>query len=243
MTTPRPKAETKTVVDQQEALTLYLDALLSDVALRIEAEDAVPPVAVAVTSSAAAPVVVSTESMAMPVAPVIQPQAVEEEDSREIDPLAPDWACYGFQALTFQVAGLKLAVPLEQLHGILEWSDAVTPLFGHADWFLGLLENRETKVKVVDIAKVVMPENHIALDKLPVRERASHVVLVDEGRWGLACDSVSEVVTLGKGDIRWRSDKTKRRWLAGTAIEHMCAVLDLDELLTELHAGYRPAGR
>ena len=46
------------------------------------------------------------------------------------------------------------------------------------------------------------------------------------GTWGLACDSVGEVIDLSMEQVKWRSSRSKRRWLAGTVLEHMCAIID-----------------
>jgi purine-binding chemotaxis protein CheW len=52
------------------------------------------------------------------------------------------------------------------------------------------------------------------------------VVFIADGTWGLACDELAQVVTLRPDEVRWRTSRTRRRWLAGTVIEHMCALLD-----------------
>ncbi len=103
---------------------------------------------------------------------------------------------------------------------------------GHAPWFLGLLTRQEQQVKVVDTALLVVPEerrqNLVAGDP----DRLGHVIYIDDGRWGLACDCLGEVVTLSEAAVKWRGSRGKRPWLAGTVIEHMCALLD-----TEAFAG------
>jgi purine-binding chemotaxis protein CheW len=45
--------------------------------------------------------------------------------------------------------------------------------------------------------------------------------------WGLAVDSVTQPISLLPEDVKWRSDRSKRPWLAGTVKEHMCALLDI----------------
>ena len=38
-------------------------------------------------------------------------------------------------------------------------------------------------------------------------------------------------------DIKWRSSKTKRRWLLGIVTDHMCALLDTGEFVSMLKTG------
>ena len=50
----------------------------------------------------------------------------------------PAWAQSRFDVLLFSVSGLTLAVPLVALGQIQPLTDELTPLFGQADWFMGL---------------------------------------------------------------------------------------------------------
>lgn len=155
--------------------------------------------------------------VALAPSPVVTPQHSEGR---------PAWGDATFQALLFKVGGLSLAVPLVELSGVQEWQDGkVTPLPGHLPWYLGLMQYRERNVPVVDTAQLVMPEDRQA-GLPPWQERLRHVVFIADGTWGLACDELAQVVTLRPDEVRWRTSRTKRRWLAGTVIEHMCALLD-----------------
>jgi len=191
----------KTLVDEKEALRVYLDALLRDVAIPEIESPSETPVAV--------PQVVAVET-------------VPEKTGTE----RPAWGEDSFQALLFKVSGLTLAVPLAELSGVQEWSaERVTPMPGHVSWYLGLIQYRERSVPVIDTAQLVMPQDR--LERLvPWQERLRHVVFICDGSWALACDELAEVVTLTPDAVRWRSSRTKRRWLAGTVIEQMCALID-----------------
>ena len=130
--------------------------------------------------------------------------------------------------MLFKVAGLTLAVPLVDLNGVVEWDEErVTEMPGHADFYLGLMSHLKRQVPVVDTARLVLPESKLKLlaGEDP-RQRITRVVLINDSRYGLACDEVNEVVTLKADAVRWRSERTQRRWLAGTVIEHMCALID-----------------
>jgi len=150
---------------------------------------------------------------------------------------APSWAVPNFQVLLFQVSGLKLAVPLCELNGIVEWGDEyISELPGHKPWYLGLVQNQGRSVPVIDTLQQVVPENRWPKDYLAKRN-FKHIILIDNGRWGLACETVLEVITLKTDAVKWRSSRTKRRWLLGTVIEHMCALLDSSEFSTMLKTG------
>lgn len=189
----------RTLVAEKDALSVYFEALLREPALDMDIPEPVVEVV-----AAPAPVVAAAP----------QAEAI------------PAWGEDTFQALLFRVAGLTLAVPLIELSGVQEWSsDKVTPMPGHAPWYLGLTLYREHNVPVVDTAQLVMPEERQA-GLTPWQERLKHVVFIGDGRWGLACDELAQVVTLQQDAVRWRTSRTKRRWLAGTVLEHMCALID-----------------
>lgn len=171
---------------------------------------------------------------AVPEPPSPEPEVAQEVpvetdlDSAAPESRDPDWLGEELQAMLFKVAGLTLAVPLVDLNGVVEWDDeAITTMPGHADFYLGLMTHLNRQIPVVDTARLVLPANkRVALAGEDPRQRVTRVVLINDSRYGLACDEVNEVITLKADAVRWRSQRTKRRWLAGTVIKHMCALVD-----------------
>ncbi len=221
--------------EQQVALTSYLSALLQDVP---DFEEPQPGV---VEIPPHAPPVVAE----VPEAPALvePPPAASEQAESALDVATetglPEWAQERFQCLVFQVAGLSLAVPLTKLNGVISWQEGVTPMPNRSALFLGLLRHQQRNVKVVDTALMVLPEGRQPATLAPAAERVAHIILLDEGRWGLACDQIGEVLTLDPDDVRWRSAQGKRPWLAGTVLKHLCALLDADAFVELLLHGER----
>lgn len=152
----------------------------------------------------------------------------------------PQWAQSRFDVLLFQVSGLTLAVPLIALGQIQPLTDELTPLFGQADWFMGLQPTPAGKIRTVNTAKFVMPERY---DESFV-ETAKYVVSINGVPWGLAVDSVNQPITLQPEDVKWRGDRSKRPWLAGTVKDHMCALLDIPrigQMLVDADKNFIPA--
>jgi purine-binding chemotaxis protein CheW len=139
-----------------------------------------------------------------------------------------------FQALFFEVAGLTLAVPLITLGGIHNLSK-IGPLFGKPAWFMGVMLHREEKLSVVDTAQWVMPEKYdqTLADKLNYQ----YLIMLGDSPWGLASEKLVNTVTLNKDDVKWRQANAKRPWLAGMVKDKMCALLDVDELISMLNNG------
>ena len=178
----------------------------------------------------------AAELLAEPAAPLVEPvQAADEETQLHVYQLEgvewlengrPAWAQSRFDVLLFSVSGLTLAVPLVALGQIQPLTDELTPLFGQADWFMGLQPTNAGKIRTVNTAKFVMPERYDA----HFLTTAKYVVSINGVPWGLAVDSVNQPITLHPDDVKWRGDRSKRPWLAGTVKEHMCALLDIPRI-------------
>lgn len=138
----------------------------------------------------------------------------------------PVWAQQNFDVLLFQVAGLTLAVPLIALGHIHPLTDELTPIFGQADWFMGLQPTSAGRIRAVNTALLVMPERY---DPAFVQS-ARYVVSIAGLDWGLAVDQVQQPARLAPEDVTWRSERSKRPWLAGTVKTAMCALLDLPQM-------------
>jgi len=146
----------------------------------------------------------------------------------------PAWAAEPFECLLFDVAGLTLAVPLVCLGSIYSLAGTeLTPLFGQPDWFLGILPSQAGNLKVLDTARWVMPDRY----RDDFRQGLQYVISVQGYEWGLAVHQVSRSLRLDPNEIKWRSQRGQRPWLAGTVIEHMCALLDVSELAELIASG------
>ncbi len=254
--------ELKTKTRPQLALESYLDALLQDAteeqlpepilalepAVEVPSSSSLDEFQLAVLEEQArdahaaplivpveAPVVVEPVTPLMVVEPVVDvhlppsitPPPVSGDDR-------PSWAAEPFECLLFDVAGLTLAVPLVCLGSIysLEGQE-LTPLFGQPDWFLGILPSQAGNLKVLDTARWVMPDRY----RDDLRQGLQYVISVQGYEWGLAVHQVSRSLRLDPNEIKWRSHRGQRPWLAGTVIEHMCALLDVAELAELIASG------
>lgn len=246
------------VVDQKEALSNYLADLLAEVPDHVE--PVLQPVETKTTekvqeTSYAEPVVrMPLPTVAPPAPPEVvpepeispvevvekvqesRPEADKEPVSEKMERIVPEWGAERFQCLLFDVGGLKLAVPLVKLNGVIPWNNDLTEMPGHSSIFLGLLRHLGQNVKVIDTARLVLPERQGADLAIP-EERLRNIILIDESRWGLACDGIGEVLTLSPEDVKWRTAQGSRPWLAGTVMEHLCALLDVDAFSERLLTG------
>ena len=153
----------------------------------------------------------------------ITPDAASGE--HDPDSTVAAWAYPEFQAQLFRVGGLRLAIPVAKLHGVVPRCDQIRAQPDRPDWCHGLLSYQGRTVRVIDTAALVLPAERRALI---ADSQGGYVLIVGDGGWGLTCHGVEEVVPLAWDEIKWRSRQGKRPWLAGTALGRMCAVLDTE---------------
>jgi len=243
----------KVLVAQQEAIWNYLDALLQEIPEDLDAAPVTEeiqewdPAALAVVETPAVSVVVEAEPEPVMLDPepdvveasvalaepesvaVVEPNAaVTQPEPVVVAPVAeevpPGWSKPEFQALLFKVGALNLAVPLIKLHSVIPWpEEGIAAMPNQPSWCYGLLRYRDQNVRIIDTAELVLPP-----DKRREPIEPKHVLIVGDGRWGLACSSIGEVLRLEPDEVKWRTAEGRRRWLAGTVVGHLCALLDTE---------------
>jgi purine-binding chemotaxis protein CheW len=147
------------------------------------------------------------------------------------------WYSQGVECLIFSVCGLKLAVPLLFLGGVHEITrDQVKPLVGQPGWYLGMVHTHDHNLQVIDTASLIMPERKQSL----AEQGFKYLIQLEKTPWAIACQSIDDTVLLGASEIKWRGERGKRTWLAGTVIERMCALVDVNGLLHHVDMSCKP---
>ena len=150
----------------------------------------------------------------------------------------PEWGEADFAALLFEVRGMGMAAPLTGLGGIVRIEDRLRPVSGQASWFMGLMRWNGRTLRVADAAALLMPEQ--TADKIPAdsgrRRGYDCVVILDGSNWALAVDSAEETASIAEDDVRWRRERGRRDWLAGTISGRLCALLDPGVIASRLNA-------
>ncbi|RON49768.1 CheW domain-containing protein [Pseudomonas frederiksbergensis] len=233
--------EVEAALDEFQLAVLEEQARDARPAAAVAAPDVAPVIAKAPVAliEAPAPILAPVSTIA-PLLQALVPPVVEvhlppsntpppvETDDR------PSWAAEPFECLLFDVAGLTLAVPLVCLGSIYSLAGhELTPLFGQPEWFLGILPSQAGNLKVLDTARWVMPDRY----RDDFRQGLQYVISVQGYEWGLAVHQVSRSLRLDPNEIKWRSHRGQRPWLAGTVIEHMCALLDVSALAELIASG------
>jgi purine-binding chemotaxis protein CheW len=166
----------------------------------------------------------------------ISPTSISSQ-KRQIDNIVKSSKSYrqgDFQAMYFDVAGLIIAVPLIELGGIHKVNKTNT-ILAKPDWFKGVMLHRDEKINVVDTALWVMPEK--CNKKLMASLNYEYIIMLNDSSWGLMAENLVDTVVLKQEEVKWLDETNKRPWLAGLVKEKMCALLDVNALITLLDEG------
>lgn len=168
----------------------------------------------------------------------------------------PLWGRENFSCLSFKVAGLKLAVPVQFIDGMqpldllppvatlhIDAGDPNAAVNADSDedrsqnMMLGRSKiNRPEQdaavVNVIDTARLVMPERYDP----SMTESYRYILSLKNCDWCIAVDSIGGELALSPQNVRWRSEHTRREWLAGTVVDKMCALVDIDVLDRQIMA-------
>jgi len=248
------------LVDQSNALTLYLEALLNEVeeeeddALllaptqhtepdsqtstpleQIDTDISLP--ATAPASIAEEPISVNTSAASVT---EFEGNSKDTTDSTTNDRIKgqqkpPAWAVPRFQVLTFSLGNMQMAAPLDKLNGIIPFPDRLTTLPGQSHWYLGLARNRDQNVQVIDLATVIQPHHDLKNGNQGPAENTRYILLFAEGQWGMVCDSISTVLTLETQQVQWQRSRHVD-FILGTVIDQMHSVLCIDSLVARLNS-------
>lgn len=221
------------IVQQQLALDVYLKTLLEEVP---EASDEIEvkqhPIIPDTTSREVLVRSVSGVETAKPVIESGLPSLVELENRSKIHPLSvmPEWARHEFQALFFKVDHMILATPLTELSRTLKLDRKPGKIPGQPSWFLGLLDDQDSRIGVLDTGQLVFGKTRGSQRDLEIKP-FKRILVTQDKRWGLACDEILSIGRLKPEKVRWRTSRTKKPWLIGTVIEELTAIIDVQALV------------
>ena len=129
------------------------------------------------------------------------------------------------QALLFEVAGMQLALTLDELDGIENWpEEGLSQLPGQPDYIVGTLSRPKQHTQVIDLTTLITNKSSNSTDN-------RYILLVNNKQLGLAVSTIRHVVTLESENVRWRREPGQRPWLAGMLMSPLSSIISLTELL------------
>ena len=142
--------------------------------------------------------------------------------------------------LVTRLAGLKLAWPVDEVDGVFPRLDtqAVSLADGRGE---GATARASASGRCMWLAGEALPLRDVSdlvFDRPPDgAEPGQAAIVLRRRRLALVLDSIEEEISLPASAIVWRSDDTRRPWLAGTCARHQFALVDVSALLSLIPPG------
>jgi len=225
----QPHAQTL-LAEPDEALARYLQTLLDEIpALEVAESEMESPASICGIEEKAescSPTVGAKPETSSLLQQVTENVAAVDADTRlESEDGLPEWAESSFQSLSFRAAGVEFSLPLVCMKRIVRLDKPLTRLPGLPAWHLGLLSLRGEKVGVIDLARLLHGGESAQSN------RNDYVLILDDGRWGLACEQLGQAARLEVPDIRWRQARGKPRFMEGVIEKSLTPLLSTRDIL------------
>ncbi|MCO4756733.1 MAG: chemotaxis protein CheW [Oceanospirillaceae bacterium] len=127
--------------------------------------------------------------------------------------------------ILFQLQGLNLAIPVDDVDGAVSMERLTLHLDLDHEWVLGAFTAMDKETRVVDTGSWLLPGRFD-----PARAKYEEVLILKGRRWALACDTLVKSIRMSHSDIVWAGDSNTRPWMLGTNMNERCAIMDVDKL-------------
>ncbi len=172
----------------------------------------------------------AAEAAAVPVVSFMTP---EGDGSLEVAPVATELnaARDVLRVLFFKVAGIPLAVSLEDITGVVDIKQtALRQKSLEGGRTIRCFSYRGRDIYTLDTRETILPHGHPARSDAD-KTACQHIVMLAGCECGLLCDEVGGIVNLNRGEIEWREQRQTRPWLAGMVKGYNHAYMDIKEFI------------
>ncbi|MDH3326671.1 MAG: hypothetical protein OEM38_08140 [Gammaproteobacteria bacterium] len=229
------------LIDQEDALTAYLQSLLGGGEVVIPASTkSISPETInpAVDNPLQEkPLAKSPIELEQEIEPTISNELVSEFAQDRVVPTlsgnTPEWASTEIgeiKCLSVVVEGLNVLIPADAIFSIQSATNQLKPSTRMPTWIYELdddCDGEQDAIQIVNTKKLIF--DGVKTRRINSKTR-TYVILIDDGSWGMSCDGIGEVINLKNDDVKWRGKNTKRRWLAGTSCAYGAIILDIKKI-------------
>lgn len=139
---------------------------------------------------------------------------------------------FPMQCLMFHVGDNQLSIPIVELHSIVPGIENLTRLPHAPEWFIGVIQHRDSSIKVVDTARL------LSIKVSQLNNETPHVLVFRDADWGITCDHPGEIIYLHEDDVKW-SKARPDGLLLGTIKQSLAVLLDAEKIIKRVSNGER----
>ncbi len=157
------------------------------------------------------------------------PKIVEKVEEQSNVPL---WGQEPFECLLVKSAGMNLMLPAMSVSCIELVNKKIIRLPLDVEAFRGVLTLRQRSVAVIDLLTLIS-EKASAANKNSTQvesHHVEHVIVMENGKYALACDDIGELVMLETKSVRWNKASFNNPMFAGIVPEYLCPIVNMDNV-------------
>ena len=150
----------------------------------------------------------------------------------------PIWGRRPFDCLTLNIAGTRLLLPAAKVDHVECITDKLTRLPVESEAMLGMISIRGCSVMIVDLFSLLSAagkDGECAFDE-NTQAKVRYAVVMRDGGYAIACDSIGEIVAMQPESIRWSNTAFNNKFFCGIASDELCPLLDIVELNCAIRA-------
>jgi purine-binding chemotaxis protein CheW len=150
----------------------------------------------------------------------------------------PVWGETPFKCLLIKIVGMNFMIPAMSVSYVERVDKKITRIPIKVDSFRGVILLREKSLAVIDLFNLIAEDMVVDNAKSPqiTSNYLDHVLVMGKGGYALACDHVSEMITLNTEDVRWHGASFITPLYAGVVKEYLCPLINVDSLFRHVSA-------
>jgi len=141
-------------------------------------------------------------------------------------PASPSWASHRFANSMISVCGVKLLIPTQFIRGVRRLNRSLIPVTKETSWIKGRYQKNFEDIVTINTKLLVYGREEFIPTKY-IEDNDVYLVIVGNGKWGFACESIGHGINLFSQDVAWRKKQGHRRWIAGTSVDNKAAIVDV----------------
>lgn len=153
---------------------------------------------------------------------------IEETISDTPVELVPDYASDRFTMMAFRVNNMKMLVSVTELLNVKKAEGKLQGLPGRPEWLYQYQKPEGGTGFIAHGGALCASDGETCSLEQDISNK--YIVWMLNGRFGVLCDDVQEMVDINKRQVAWRGSKAHRPWCAGTIRSMKAVLLDAESL-------------
>ncbi|MGB1239040.1 MAG: hypothetical protein ACPG4U_12565 [Pseudomonadales bacterium] len=122
--------------------------------------------------------------------------------------------------------GLKLAIPFEDIEGMIKLGNVTLELNNNKNWILGDFTSATMRTHVVDTAQTLFGDNYD-----PIKSNYHEMLVLNGKHWSIVFDKIIKAKSIPLSGVTENPSPQFRPWLTGTYMEEKCALINVPAMI------------